>query len=117
MYLGVRVGLKYPVFLSDFNKTWIFSKDFQNIPIKTRAVGAEFSLQDKETDGRTDITKSLFAILRRRLKFQFVNVTADGMLKLLLEFKWRILLTGWISATFMLQIHEGKVWECSILEA
>jgi len=27
MYIGLHV--KYPLFLSDFNETWIFSTDFQ----------------------------------------------------------------------------------------
>jgi len=57
MYIGLRV--KYPLFLSDFNKTWIFSADFRkNTQIsnfmKIRRVGAELFRADGRTDGQTD---------------------------------------------------------------
>jgi hypothetical protein len=32
MYIG-RSSVKYPLFLSDFNKTWIFLTDFKKILI------------------------------------------------------------------------------------
>ena len=50
-----------PLFLSEFNKTWIFSTVFLNIQIsnliKIRLVGAELFHADGRTDGRTDTTK------------------------------------------------------------
>ena len=54
---GVRA--KYPLFLSDFNETLIFSKDFQIILkissfMKIRAVGAELFHADGRTDGREE---------------------------------------------------------------
>jgi len=54
MYIGLHV--KYPAFLSDFNKIWIFPTDFsKNTRIKNfmkiRQVGAELF----QADGRTDI--------------------------------------------------------------
>jgi len=77
MYFGFHV--KYPLFSSDFNETWIFSTDFrknsqiQNI-MKIRTVGAELFHDDKRMERQTDMTK-LFAILRTRLKaLQFINI-------------------------------------------
>jgi hypothetical protein len=60
--------VKYPLFLSDFNETWIFSTDFRKKAqitsfIKIRPVGAELF----HADGQTDMTK-LRAVFR-----SFVN--------------------------------------------
>jgi len=60
MHIGLYV--KYSLFLSDFNETWIFSTDFRkNIQIsnfmKIRPVGAKLF----HADGRTDMTKLIVA--------------------------------------------------------
>jgi hypothetical protein len=64
-----RQHAKYPLFLSDFNETLIFSTDFREKPqissfIKIRPVVAELFMR---TDGY-DEAKSLFTILQTRLK-------------------------------------------------
>jgi len=56
MYIGFHV--KYPLFLSDFYQTRIFSKIFEkkklkHISYKIRLVGAELF----HADGQTDMTK------------------------------------------------------------
>jgi hypothetical protein len=51
MYIGLHV--KYPLYLSDFNETWIFSTKFHEI----RAVGAELF----HADGQTDVAKLIVA--------------------------------------------------------
>jgi hypothetical protein len=72
MYIGIRV--KYPLFLSDFNETRIFLTDFrkllkykfyENPSSGIRAV--PFERAGGRMD-RHDEAKSLFAILRTRLK-------------------------------------------------
>ena len=71
MYVGIHA--KYPLFLTSFNKTWLFpnrfSKNFQvSNFMKIRPVGTEFVLCGR-TDGQTWQSQySLFAILRIRLK-------------------------------------------------
>jgi hypothetical protein len=54
MYIGLHV--KYPLFLSDFNETWICSTDFSKNDqisnfMKIRPVGAELFDGDGQTDG------------------------------------------------------------------
>jgi len=50
MYFGLHVV--YSLFLSDFNKTWIFSTNFPQIPnfMRIRPVGAEMFSADRQTD-------------------------------------------------------------------
>jgi len=57
-YIGLHV--KYPLFLSDFNEIWIFSRDFRKIlkyQISWKSVQQEPSCSirmDKRKDGKTD---------------------------------------------------------------
>jgi len=61
----IRVHVKYSLFLSYFNETLIFSKDFRKIPIsdfmKIRPVGAELFRADRQTNRMADITKLIVA--------------------------------------------------------
>jgi hypothetical protein len=64
MYVGFHV--RYPLFLLDFNETYIlfdrFSKNTQiSNFMKIRPVGAEFIRTDRRIDGRTDIKKLIVA--------------------------------------------------------
>ena len=66
-----RHHVKYLLFLSDFNETWIFSTDFRK---KLKYKVSSHSMQSEPScsvrmDGQTDLMKmSFFAILRTRLK-------------------------------------------------
>jgi hypothetical protein len=69
----IRLLVKYPLFLSDFNETWISSTDFRKIPVlnimKIPSVGEELFHADGWTDGPIWRSwYSLFAILQTRLK-------------------------------------------------
>jgi hypothetical protein len=58
MCLGLHV--EYPLFLSDFNETWIFSIDFRKskyqISLKSVQWESSFSMR---TDGQADMTKRI----------------------------------------------------------
>jgi hypothetical protein len=57
MYIGLHV--KYPLLLSDFNETWIFSTDFLKIlkcQISWKSVQCELSCS-VWIDGQADMTK------------------------------------------------------------
>jgi hypothetical protein len=61
MYIGLHV--KYPLFLSDNNKTWIFSADFRKVlkyQISRKSVQWEQSCSMRP-DRRTDMTKLIVA--------------------------------------------------------
>ena len=67
MYTGVHV--KYPLFLSEVNKTWIFStyfrKIFEHLFVRIRPLEAKVFHADRPTDGQTerqtDMTKLIVA--------------------------------------------------------
>jgi hypothetical protein len=75
--LYICLHVKYPLFLSDFNETSIFSKDFEkysNIKFHENPCSGSRAVPRDRTDGRlegqTDMKRliSLLAILRTRLK-------------------------------------------------
>jgi hypothetical protein len=89
MYVGLHV--KYPLFLCDFNVTWIFSKDFRKIPqiwnfmkifpVSTKSLHADGQtdrLTQKQIGGRrVGMTKSRFRNFvnaRKTLKVFEMNI-------------------------------------------
>jgi hypothetical protein len=63
MYIGLHV--KYPLFLSDFNETWILLTDFRKNPqisyfMNIRPVGAELFHTDGQTDDEANSRFSQF---------------------------------------------------------
>jgi hypothetical protein len=66
IYIVLRV--KYPLFLSDFNETWIFWTDFREILkfqiFKNTCSGSRVvpcGQTERQTDGRTEMTKLIVA--------------------------------------------------------
>jgi hypothetical protein len=62
MYIGLYV--QYPLLLSDFNETWIFSRDFRKICIWNfmkilPRVGGSCSMRTGQKDGRTKLIVTL----------------------------------------------------------
>ena len=78
IYIGLHV--KYPLFLSDFNATWIFSTGFsKNTQIsnfmKIRLVGNESFDADRQTGHTWRVYQSLFAFMLTRLKIIQKNIS------------------------------------------
>ena len=71
MYIGPRA--KYPLFLSDYNQTWIFPTDLKKITqisnfMKICPVGADLfhtdgGRTDRKRDRRVDMMKLIFTLL------------------------------------------------------
>ena len=59
MFIVLRV--KYPLFLSDFNETWIFSTDFLKYQISWKSVNRQPN-HFMRMDGQADMTKLIFAL-------------------------------------------------------
>jgi hypothetical protein len=54
----IGLYMKYPLFLSDINETWIFAANIRNMPkyqnfMKIRQLGAELFHVDRHADGQT----------------------------------------------------------------
>ena len=76
MYTGLHI--KYPLFLPDFNETWIYSTKFREvfkykILWKSAQLGAELLPEDGRKDKHDEANSCFFAILRTRL-----NINQDS---------------------------------------
>jgi hypothetical protein len=73
--MSKRLRINYPLFLSDFNETWIFSTDFRkkNTSIKFHQNSSSGSRvqTERRTDRQTDMTKLTVAF------HNFVNATTN----------------------------------------
>jgi len=77
MYIGLNA--KYPLFLSGFNETWIFSTDFRKV-LKYEISWESVQLQPScytRTERQTDMTKLAVAVRN------FVNAPKKGERQLL----------------------------------
>jgi hypothetical protein len=74
-----HLHVKYLLFLSNFNKTQIFSADFRNeklryvILSKLRSVRAELFYAEGRTDRQTDVTLAAFRNFANALKNTFAR--------------------------------------------
>ena len=80
MYVGLHI--KYPLFLSDFNKTLIFSTDFRKLlkyqnPSSGNRVPCGWT--DRQTeDGKTDMTKLTVAFCNFANAPKNVSISANN---------------------------------------
>jgi len=72
--VNISLHAKYPLFLSNFNETWILSTNFRKIPqyqISQKPVQLQIScflITDGRRDGQDGANSRLFATLQTRLK-------------------------------------------------
>ena len=101
MYIGLHV--QYPLFLSEFNETWIFSTDLQRLlkyPISSRG---SWVVHCRQTDRCTDLMKLILAL------YYFVHTSKKTLQKdvdcsAVMKYEHRKL------------ISTGKQWDWEILE-
>jgi hypothetical protein len=116
MWLKIYIGLqvKYPLFLSDFNETWVFSTCFRK-PLKYQIL-LKFLRWDKlfhadgQADRRTDMTKSLplFPTIRKRPKTNYKIIYYCSIIPEFSDrhssvFRWHIF-------TSCSSLHQGKIF-------
>ena len=83
--MSKRLYLKYPLFLSNFNETLIFSTDFQeNLKYKILSKSVQWESncsmrKDRRTDGRIDMIKLIVAFSN------FANASTNELEKNLLQ--------------------------------
>jgi hypothetical protein len=60
----IDLGIKYPLFFSDFNETWIFSADFEkfwNMKFHENPSSGSRVVPRGRADGQTDMTRLIVA--------------------------------------------------------
>ena len=77
--MSKRLHVKYPLFLSDCNEILIFSIDFRkSLKYQVSLKSVQWEPSSMRTDGHDEANKTLFAILRTRLKMTHILNVVPG---------------------------------------